>query len=232
MFVAALAHLERCLHRAVLGQRLSGDRLPACVHKTLVSCWGRPWLPSSSVSGEGNALRTHPSSDPACPGWTPFAAPGLRASDPGTDVRKNQQFLETAWGHSREEQAEWVGERRNVCLSTNHGQEVSREVAVSLSVDSRQRLRDQPGLRPFPCPALRHIGSPFPRGPWSGSCAFLGWCSACDGSGDSWLRFSKARMMGTPPPPSSSAASRPPKLPPLHQKKYHPVSLQDKDNLL
>lgn len=62
----------------------------------------------------------------------------------------------------------------------------------------------------FLCPALRHIGSPFHGRPWRGSCAFLRSCSACDGSGDSWLRFSKARTMGKPPPPTSSAASRPP----------------------
>lgn len=100
LFVAVFAHLEQHLHRAVLGQRLSRDGLPACVHERLVSCWGWPWLPSWSVSGEGNALPALPSSDPACPGWTPSAAPGLQASDPGTDaVRQDQQFLETAWGH-------------------------------------------------------------------------------------------------------------------------------------
>lgn len=97
--MAVFAHLERRLHRAVLGQRLSGDGLPACVRKTQVSRWGWPWLPSLSVSGEGNTLLALPSSDPACPGWTPSAAPGLRASDPGTDaVKQDQQFLETAWG--------------------------------------------------------------------------------------------------------------------------------------
>lgn len=100
MFVAVFAHLERRLHGAVLGQRLSGDGLPACVRETLVSCWGWLWLPSSSVSGEGNTLLALPSSDPACPGWTPSAAPGLRASDQGTDaVEQDLQFLETAWGH-------------------------------------------------------------------------------------------------------------------------------------
>lgn len=227
MFVAVFAHLERCLHRAVPGQHLSGDRPPACVHKTLVSCWGRPWLPSSSVSGEGNALRTLLSSDPACPGWTPFAAPGLRASDPGTDVRKNQQFLETAWGHSREEQAEWVGERRNVCLSMNHGQEVSREVAVSLSVDSRQRLRDQPGSRPFPRPALRHIGSPFPRRPWRGSCAFLGWRQLAevfkgknDGNTPASLFFSSLQVPKTSSAPPKKA---PPRLPPGQRQAFMTV---------
>ena len=69
----------------------------------------------------------------------------------------------------------------------------------------------------FLCPALRHIGSPFHGRPWRGSCTFLRSCSACDGSGDSWLRFSKAGTMGTPPPPTSSAASRPPNF--LHSTK-------------
>lgn len=69
----------------------------------------------------------------------------------------------------------------------------------------------------FLCPALRHIGSPFHGRPWRGSCTFLRSCSACDGSGDSWLRFSKARKMGTPPPSTSSAASRPPNF--LHSTK-------------
>ena len=57
LFVAVFAHLEQHLHRAVLGQRLSRDGLPACVHERLVSCWGWPWLPSWSVSGVNLILR-------------------------------------------------------------------------------------------------------------------------------------------------------------------------------
>lgn len=98
--------------------------------------------------------------------------------------------------------------------------------------DSRQRLRDQRGPRPSPARAVRasngtsdHAltrtpptdavsgvllsdtsGTHFLGGPWRGALAFLGSCSAWDGSGDSWPRFSKSSTTGTPP--TSSAASR------------------------
>lgn len=104
-----------------------------------------------------------------------------------------EHFLNAAWGHNTADRRGRWGRRGrgNVCLSTNHCQDISREAAVTLCVTVRvgSRVRESqdhpcPGCpcmrshahRPprlfscgqFQCPALSHIRNPFPRRPWRG----------------------------------------------------------------
>lgn len=122
--------------------------LPACVCKRQVIRWGWPWLPSLSVSGKETPFWLF-RLKPNVSGWTICCSLGSGPPDPGADaVKQDQQFLETAWGRDIAKRGgRRVGRREEICLSqrTNHGQDFSREAAVSPSMDSRQRLRDQPG---------------------------------------------------------------------------------------